>query len=139
MKTLAVFRWTDVIWLEYARLSHLSDPYLSDCSVSSATRWVLSFIVYLEDMMGFTGPQIVKSLTNLRGIIRIYGGCEVVFSSEAMKVARRSVRNIHASLFAPSILLDGTKTPVVQLPICVEFMDRFREWYWHDGSTVTEK
>ena len=138
VKTLAGFRWTEVIWLEYVRLHHLYDPYLSECSVSQATRWVMGFIVYLEDVMFFTGPQIVKSLTNLRGIIIIYGGCEVLFSSEAMKVARRSIRNIHASLFAPSILLEETKKPVVQLPICVEFMDRFREWYWHEG-TVTEK
>ena len=139
VKTLVGFRWTDVIWLEYARLHNLFDPYLSDCSVSCGTRWVMGFIVYLEDVMNFTGPQIVKSLTNLRGLVIIYGGNEVIFSSEAMKVARRSIRNNHSSLFAPSILLEESKKSVVQLPICVEFMDRFREWYWHDGSTVTEK
>ena len=137
VKTLVGFRSTEVIWLEYATTYHLFDIYLTDCSVSSANRWVMGFIVYLEDVMNFTGPQIVKSLTNLRGIIIIYGGCEGVFSSEAMRVARRSIRNNHTSLFASSKLLDEPKKPVIQLPICVEFTDRFREWYWHDGSTVS--
>ena len=127
VKTLVGFRWTEVIWLEYARLHNLFDPYLSDCSVSCGTRWVMGFIVYLEDVMNFTGPQIVKSLTNLRGLVIIYGGNEVISSSEAMKIARRSIRNNHSSLFAPSILLEESKKSVVQLPICVEFMDRFRD------------
>ena len=128
-KVLAGFRWTEVIWLEYARIHRLPDPYLTECSDLLAVRWVIGFIVYLEDEMNFTGPQIGKSLTNLRGIIIIYGGCVSAFSSESLKVARRSVRNIHASLFAPSILIEDVKKPIVQLPICVEFMDRLREWY----------
>ena len=136
---MAGFRWTEVIWLEYARSQCLPDPYLTDCSDLQAVRLVIGFIVYLEDHMHFTGPQISKSLTNLRGIIIIYGGCVSVFSSESLKVARRSVRNIHSSLFAPSISIEELKKPIVQLPICVEFMDRFREWYWNVGSTVTEK
>ena len=136
---MAGFRWTEVIWLEYARSQCLPDPYLTECSDLQAVRLVIGFIVYSEDHMHFTGPQISKSLTNLRGIIIIYGGCVSVFSSESLKVARRSLRNIHSSLFAPSISIEELKKPIVQLPICVEFMDRFREWYWNVGSTVTEK
>jgi hypothetical protein len=89
----------------------------------------MEFIVHLEDVMNFTGPQIGKSLTNLRGIVIIYGGNILVFSSESLTVARRSIRNNHASLFASNILIEGPKKAIVQLPICVEFMDRFREWY----------
>ena len=138
-KVLAGFRWTEAIWLGYATIQGLTDPYLTVCSERVALSFVLGFIVYLEDHMNFTGPQIGKSLTNLRGIIIIYGGCVSAFSSEALTVARRSVRNIHSSLFAPSICVEEAKKPIVQLPICVEFMDRLREWYWNAGSTVTEK
>ena len=139
VKTLTGFRLTETIWLEYARLSTILDPYLVGYPVNIAVRLVLEFIVYLEDVMGFTGPQIGKSLTNLRGIIIIYGGCVSAFSSESLLVARRSVRNTHTSLFATSIPLEDAKKPVVQLPICVEFMDRLREWYWLGSSTLTEK
>ena len=139
VKTLAGFRWTEAIWLEYVNLHSLYDTYFSECSITQGVRWVMEFIVYLEDVMNFTGPQISKSLTNLRGIIIIYGGNASVFSSESLLVARRSIRNIHASLFASVILLEGPKKATVQLPICVEFMDRFREWYWNDGSTLMEK
>ena len=139
VKTLAGFRWTEAIWLEYVNLHSLYDTYFSECSITQGVRWVMEFIVYLEDVMNFTGPQISKSLTNLRGIIIIYGGNASVFSSESLIVARRSIRNIHASLFASVILLEGPKKATVQLPICVEFMDRFREWYWNDGSTLMEK
>ena len=139
VKTLAGFRWTEVIWLEYARLHDLFDPYFVECSITQGVRRVMEFIVYLEDVMNFTGPQIGKSLTNLRGIVIIYGGNILVFSSESLTVARRSIRNIHTSVFASDILLEGPKKTIVQLPICVEFMDRFREWYWNVGSTVTEK
>jgi len=139
VKSLAGFRWTEVIWLEYAKLHLLLDPYFTECSTTQGVRWVMEFIVYLQDVMNFSGPQIVKSLTNLRGIIIIYGGNASVFASESLTVARRSIRNIHASIFASVIHLEGPKKTIVQLPICVEFMDRFRRWYWHDGSTVTEK
>ncbi len=139
VKTLAGFRVTESIWLEYVNLHNISDPYLTVCTVEKGIGLVMEFIVYLEDVMGFTGPQIGKSLTNLRGTIIIYGGCASVFSSEALAVVRRAVRNIHASIFASSILLDGPKKAIVQLPICVEFMDRLREWYWHGGSTLTDK
>ena len=72
VKTLAGFRWTEIIWLEFTRLHFLSDPYFLECSVTQGVRWLMEFIVYLEDVMNFTGPQIGKSLTNLRGIVIIY-------------------------------------------------------------------
>ena len=139
VKTLAGFRWTEIIWLEFTKLRLLIDPYFIECSVTQGVRWLMEFIVHLEDVMNFTGPQIGKSLTNLRGIVIIYGGNILVFSSESLTVARRSIRNNHASLFASNILIEGPKKAIVQLPICVEFMDRFREWYWNGSSTVTEK
>lgn len=120
-----------MIWLEFIKLKeHDRDPYLTVCEERVSISTVLRFVVYLEDDMGFTGPQIMKSLTNLRGIIAIHGGCTSVFSSDTLQVARRAVRK-HASLFTESFYVEvDPKKPKVQLPVCVEFMDRFRELYW---------
>ena len=137
-KALVGFRTTEIIWLEFTTLRNVSDPYLNLLDEGASVRLIMEFIVYLTDDMSFTGPQIVKSLTNLRAVIIIHGGCASAFHSDILSVARRSVRNIHSSLFAPNILIEEPKKPVVQLPVCVEFMDKFRELYWNNGS-ITRK
>jgi len=81
---------------------------------------------------------LLRTLTNLRGIIIINGGDASAFHSDALSVARRSVRNIHASLFAQSVLIEEPNTPVVQLPVCVEFMELFRERFWTNGNKTNK-
>jgi len=137
-KTLVGFRITEVIWLEFTNLHRVTDPYFILFDEGVAVRLLMEFTVYLVDVLTFTGPQIAKSLMNLRGIIIIHGGCASAFHSDVLSVARRSLRNIHASLFASSVMIEEPNKPVVQLPVCVEFMDRFRELYWTSGS-ITKK
>jgi hypothetical protein len=137
-KTMAGFRTTEVIWLEFTNLRNFTNPYLTCVDEGVAVIIILEFVVYLNETLTFTASQIVKSLTNLRGVILIHGGCASAFSSDALAIARRSVRNISASLFKESIAIEEPKKPVVQLPVCVEFMDRFREQYWTNGS-ITQK
>lgn len=138
---LAGFRRTDVIWLEFLEQheSEQRDLYLTVMESRAAIRLVLEFIVYLEDNMGFTGAQIGRTLTNLRAIIAIRGGLVAVFSSECVGIARRAVRK-HSSMFSGTIDVEHEPNkPKVQLPVCVEFMSRFREMYWHPGSNLDQK
>ena len=137
-KTLAGFRTTEVIWLEYTDICNVTDPYLLSYDQGVSVRLLINFIVYLTNELTFTGPQIVKTLTNLRGVIIIHGGDASAFHSDALSVARRSVRNTHSSLFAQSVLIEEPNKPVVQLPICVEFMDLFRELYWIKGNKTNK-
>ena len=134
LKTLVGFRTTEMIWQEFMVVKELSDRYLTSSDEGTSIRILLEFIVYLNDYMMFTGSQIAKSLTNLRGVILIHGGCASAFHSDVLSVARRSLRNIASSIFNQSILIEEPTKPVVQLPVCIEFMDRLRELYWTNGN-----
>jgi hypothetical protein len=137
-RTLNGFRITEVLWLEFTVLRNITDPYLLSSDDGVSVRLIMDFIVYLANDLTFTAPQIFKSLTNLRGVIIIHGGNASAFHSDTLSVARRSVRNVHASLFAQSILIEEPSKPVVQLPVCVELMDRLRDQYWNNGNKTNK-
>ena len=138
-QTVSGFRTLEGIWREYLG-PHVSDVYLRDLPLVEAEDRVLEFVAYLTDSMGFTGPQVTRSLTQLRGVMIIHGGCYSVFDSKRLEVARRSIRFAHASVFAADFEYSGSTGGArpIQLPMTVDLLDRFRELYWN-GQPLTSR
>ena len=134
------FRTVEVIWQEFQHAHNVSDVYLRNQSLVDAEEWVLEFLVHLIDDMGFTGSQITRTLTQLRGMMLIHGGCYSVFDSKRLELARKSIRFAHASLLSSEVTMTGgtVGAPAVQLPLTVGLLDRIRELYWV-GQPLTSR
>ena len=133
------FRTLEGIWREFLG-PHVSDVYLRDRTLVEAEECVLEFVAYLIDSMDFTGPQVNRSLTQLRGVMTIHGGCYSVFESKRLEIARRSIRIAHASILTETVECPGSNGEArpIQLPITVDLLDRIRELYW-DGQSLTSR
>ena len=126
------FRTVEGIWREFLETHSVADVYLTNQSSVQAEAWVLEFLTYLIDSMDFTGPQVTRTLTQLRGVMLIHGGCYSVFDSKRLEIARRSIRIAHTSLLNSEVNISGdtSRGSVVQLPLSVDLLDRIRELYW---------
>jgi len=136
------FRTLEGIWREYlsTHCDNVTDVYLRNLHGVEAEECVLEFVAYLIDSMEFTGPQVIRSLTQLRGVMIINGGCYSVFDSKRLEVARRSIRIVHASLLVSAVEIPGSSKGArpIQLPITVDLLDRIRVLYW-EGNTLTSR
>ena len=135
------FHTMEGIWREFMCTQEgVSDVFLRSLSRLEAEDRVLEFVAYLIDSMEFTGPRVTRSLTQLRGVMTINGGCYEIFDSKRLEVARRSIRWTHVSMLSDEISISGRGRGVksVQLPVCVELLDRIRELYWV-GQSLTSR
>lgn len=135
------FRTMEGIWREFLSTQEgESDAFLRTLTRVEAEDRVLEFVAYLVDSMEFTGPQVIRSLTQLRGIMTINGGCYDIFDSKRLEVARKSIRSRHVSLLAAEVEISGEEKglPPIQLPVSVNLLDRIRELYWA-GQTLTSR
>jgi len=138
-QTVSGFRTLEGIWREYLG-THVSDVYLRDLPLVEAEECVLEFVAYLIDSMDFTGPKVIRALTQLRGVITIHGGCYSVFDSKRMEIARKSVRIAHVSMLNETVECPGSTGDArpIQLPMTVDLLDRIRELYWN-GQSLTSR